>query len=355
MRVLVTGADGYIGAVLCPRLLERGYDVVGVDAGFYRRGWLFEDGRTRPMVISRDIRQLTAHDLRGFDAVIHLAELSNDPLGESEPEIAVEVNHRGSVAFARACKVAGVSRFIYSSCCDIYGANGLDIKTEESQLDPRTVHTRCKVLNEGEILKLREGQFVPIVLRNATAFGASPRQRFDLVLNNFAAWAYTTREIPLTSDGSSWRPIVHVDDICEAMLCSLEAPREAVAGHAFNVGDDAHNVRIGDIAEIVRTAFPGSQVRLRHNARETRGCRLSFAKIRAHMPNFRCRWTPARGAAELHRIFDRIALDLATFQAAPFSRLAELEYLQSTRQVDDHLFWTKAPVASANAFERLAV
>lgn len=355
MKILFTGADGYIGAVLGPKLLERGHDVVGVDAGFYRRGWLFEDGRTRPMAISRDVRHLTVNDLRGFDAVIHLAELSNDPLGENDPEVTVEVNHRGSVAFARACKAAGVSRFIYSSSCSIYGADGGDVKTEDSRVDPQTVYARCKVLNEVEILELMDAHFTPVFMRNATAFGASPRQRFDLVLNNLSAWAHTAGEIRMTSDGSPWRPIVHVDDICEAMLCALEAPRDAVAGQAFNVGDDSHNYRVRDIAHIVSATFPGCRTIFGQSAGDTRSYRVSFAKIKAHMPAFKCRWTPAQGAAELHMIFNRIGLDLATFQAAPFTRLAELKHLQSTRQVDEHLFWTRTAAVPHNGLTRVAV
>jgi nucleoside-diphosphate-sugar epimerase len=347
MNILFTGADGYIGAMLGPTLLDHGFDAVGVDTGFYRRGWLFEDGRTRPMVISRDVRHLSIDDVRGFDAVVHLAELSNDPLGENDPEVTVEVNHRASVAFARTCKAAGVRRFIYSSSCSIYGADGADVKTEDSQLDPQTAYARCKVLNEMGILKLMGPDFTPVFLRNATAFGASPRQRFDLVLNNLAGWAHTLREIRMTSDGSPWRPIVHVRDICAAIICALEAPREAVAGQAFNVGDDAHNFRIRDIAEIVSGAFPGCRTTFGPNAGDNRSYRVSFAKIRSQMPAFKCQWTPAQGAAELRMIFERIGLDTPTFQAPPFTRLAELKHLQTTQQVDEHLFWTQTPRSPA--------
>jgi nucleoside-diphosphate-sugar epimerase len=343
MKILFTGADGYIGGMMGPMLLERGFDAVGVDTGFYRRGWLFEDGSTRPMVISRDVRHLSIDDVRGFDAVVHLAELSNDPLGENDPEVTVEVNHRASVAFACTCKAAGVPRFIYSSSCSIYGADGADVKTEDSQPDPQTTYARCKVLNEIRILTLMDARFTPVFLRNATAFGASPRQRFDLVLNNIAGWAFTSREIRMTSDGSPWRPIVHVQDICAAIICALEAPREAIAGHAFNVGDDTHNYRIRDIAEIVSAAFPGCRTTFGPNGGDNRSYRVSFAKIRSHMPGFRCQWTPAQGAAELRMVFERIGLDAAIFQAPPFTRLAELKHLQRTQQVDEHLFWTRTP------------
>src|SRR5258708_10692730 len=177
MRVLFTGADGYIGAVLGPKLLEHGHQATGLDTGLYRRGWLFDDGLTRPMVMSRDIRQLSAADLKGYDAVVHLAELSNDPLGENDPEITMEINYRGSVEFARKCKSAGVSRFVYASSCSIYGAAGAALKSETSLFDPRTAYARCKVLVEREVGAMVDSRFTPVFLPNATAFGASPRQR----------------------------------------------------------------------------------------------------------------------------------------------------------------------------------
>lgn len=340
MKILFTGADGYIGAVLGPKLLERGYDAIGIDTGFYRRGWLFDDGRTRPMVVSKDIRHVTADDVRGVDAVVHLAELSNDPLGENDPDLTHAINFRGSSEFAGICKAAGVSRFIYSSSCSIYGAGGAQVKTETSPTDPQTAYARCKVLVEQEVKPMADARFTPVFLRNATAFGASPRQRFDLVLNNLAGWAYTAREIRMTSDGSPWRPIVHVEDICEAILCALEAPAEAVTGQAFNVGDDTQNYRVRDIADIVGAAFPDCQVTFGSSTGDNRSYRVSFAKIRAHMPAFRCRWSAGRGAAQLRTIFERIKFDTTLFNAPPFTRLSELSYLQNTAQVDGQLFWT---------------
>lgn len=340
MKVLFTGADGYIGAVLGPKLLERGYDTIGVDTGFYRRGWLFDDRQTRPMVLSKDVRHLTIEDLRGIDTVVHLAELSNDPLGENDPGLTYTVNFKGSSEFARTCKAAGVSRFIYSSSCSIYGAGGTQVKTETSPIDPQTAYARCKVLVEQEIRPMADARFAPIFLRNATAFGASPRQRFDLVLNNLAAWAHTAGEIRMTSDGSPWRPIVHVEDICEAILCAIEAPADAVAGQAFNVGDDAQNYRIRDIADIVGATFPGCRVSYGANGADNRSYRVSFEKIRVHMPAFRCHWSAERGAVQLRTLFRRIRFDAAMFNASAFTRLSELKYLQDTAQLDQQLFWT---------------
>ena len=340
MRILYTGADGYIGAVLGPKLLERGYDATGMDTGLYRRGWLFDDGRTRPMVISRDTRTLSQSDLTGYDAVVHLAELSNDPLGENDPDITMEINHRGSVEFAKKCKAAGVARFIYASSCSIYGAAGDEIKSEKSMFAPQTAYARCKVLVERDLRAMVDPNFTPVFLRNATAFGASPRQRFDLVLNNLAGFAYTTGKVRVMSDGTPCRPLAHVDDICQAILCALDAPREAVCGEAFNVGDDAQNYTVRDIAEIVGRTFSGSEVTFGPSGPDNRSYRVSFAKIRMHMPNFRCQWSAERGALQLKSVFERIRLDEATFNAAPFTRLSELRHLRLTEQLNPRLLWT---------------
>jgi nucleoside-diphosphate-sugar epimerase len=340
MRILYTGADGYIGTVLGPKLLKRGYDVTGIDTGLYRRGWLFEDGQTRPMVISKDVRQIRISELRGIDAVVHLAELSNDPLGENDPETTMEINHRGSVEFARKCKAAGVARFVYASSCSIYGAAGAELKSETSTFEPQTAYARCKVLVERDLRELVAPNFTPVVLRNATAFGASPRQRFDLVLNNLAGFAFTTGKVRVMSDGTPCRPLVHVEDICQAILCALEAPRVAVCGEAFNVGDEAQNYTVREIAEIVARTFPGSEVTYGPGGPDNRSYRVSFAKIKTHMPSFRCHWSAERGALQLRSIFERIRLDEATFNAPPFTRLSELRHLRRTEQLDEHLLWS---------------
>jgi len=340
MRVLFTGADGYIGAILGPKLLAGGHDAIGLDSGFYRRGWLFDDRLTRPGVITKDVRELSIADLRGFDAVIHLAELSNDPLGENNPEITMAINYRGSVRLAHMCKTAGVGRFIYASSCSIYGSHGGEMKTETSSTDPQTAYARCKVLVEQEVRSLADARFAPVFLRNATAFGASPRQRFDVVLNNLAGFAFTTGEIRVISDGTPWRPLVHVDDICEAILCALTAPHTAVCGESFNVGDDALNYRVCEIAEIVADAFPNCRLTFGASHEDNRSYQVSFAKIRRHMPAFRCKWDAVRGAAQLRTVFERIKLDEFMFKAAPFTRLSELKYLRGTAQLDNSLFWT---------------
>jgi len=345
MRVFLTGADGYIGAIMGPKLIEAGHEVTGLDTGFYRRGWLYDDGRTHPQVFSRDQRQITVDDLRGFDAVVHLAELSNDPIGENDPGLTMAINHEGSTALARMAREAGVRRFIQASSCSTYGAGGDEMRTETSALAPQTAYARAKILVEESVRGLMDDDFTPVFMRNATAYGASPRQRFDLVLNNLCGFAHTTGEIRMTSDGSPWRPIVHIEDICEAMLCALVAPKEAVAGEAFNVGADGENYRIREIAEIVARTFPGCALTVGSSGGDTRSYRVSFAKIRAHMPEFRTRWDAGRGAAELKAIFERVGLTREMFEAPPFTRLRELKFLRDTGQIDEALYWTPmAPV-----------
>lgn len=341
MKVLLTGADGYIGAIMGPKLIEAGHDVVGVDTGFYRRGWLFDDARVHPRVISKDLRRIEPADLEGFDAVVHLSELSNDPIGENDPGLTMQINHLGSVGLARKARDAGVKRFVYASSCSTYGAGGDEMRTETSALAPQTAYARCKILVEEEVRGLMDESFAPVFMRNATAYGASPRQRFDIVLNNLAGFAYTLREIRMTSDGSPWRPITHIEDICEAMLCALRADREAVAGESFNVGADSENYRIREIAEIVARTFPGCELTIGESGGDTRSYRVSFAKIRAHMPEFQTRWTAERGARQLRAVFERIGLTREMFEAEPFTRLREIKHLRRTNQIDQTLFWTE--------------
>lgn len=343
MRIFLTGADGYIGAIMGPKLVEEGHDVTGVDTGYYRRGWLFDDRRTHPKVITRDIRTITADDLQGFDAVVHLAELSNDPIGENDPGLTMEINHKGSVALAKAAREAGVERFIYASSCSTYGAGGDEMRTETSALEPQTAYAKCKILVEQDVRKLVDERFTPVFMRNATAYGASPRQRFDIVLNNLAGFAHTIGEIRMSSDGSPWRPIVHIEDICQAMLCALKAPRDAVAGEAFNVGADSENYRIREIAEIVAKTFPGCELTVGALGGDTRSYRVSFAKIREHMPEFETSWTAEKGARQLKAAFDWMGLTREMFEAEPYTRLKELKHLRETAQIDDRLYWREMP------------
>jgi nucleoside-diphosphate-sugar epimerase len=348
MKILVTGADGYIGAILTPALIERGHDVVGLDCGFYRNGWLYDDRQPRPPVITKDIRHVDAADVVDFDAVVHLAELSNDPLGEHDPRLTYEINHRGSVELARTCKAAGVGRFVYTSSCSVYGAASEGVKTEASPPNPQTAYARCKVLVERDVGALADQHFSPVFLRNATAYGASPRMRFDIVLNNLAGHAWTSGEVKMTSDGTPWRPLVHVGDICAAIILAIEAPRDAIHGEVFNVGSDEQNYRVRDIAEVVAAAFPGCALSFGPPGADTRSYRVSFAKIARHLPGFRCRATAASGARELHEIFERIAMPKEVFNYRAFTRLQQLKYLVATRQLDGDFYFREAMERAAH-------
>ena len=340
MRVLVTGADGYIGSVLSPLLLECGYDVVGFDCGFYREGWLYNALGVRPLTITKDLRDMTRADVEGFDAVIHLAELSNDPLGDLNERTTYQINHAGSVSLARACKDAGVPRFIYTSSCSVYGAadDGAD-RTEASAPNPQTAYARCKVLVERDVGALAGAGFSPVFLRNATAFGASPRMRFDIVLNNLAGFAWTLGEVRLTSDGTPWRPLVHVSDICRAIICALEAPRDAIHNEILNVGDDDQNYRIREIATIVGRVFEGSVVTFGQPTSDNRSYRTSFRKIRQHLPDFRCEWDAESGARQLRDVFKLVNLTEERFNYRAFTRLSQLQHLIKTGQIDADFFW----------------
>ncbi len=341
MKVFVTGVEGYIGSLLAPMLLERGHEVVGTDTGYYRDGWLYSEmGIKRfPLFLNRDLRRITEDDLRGFDAVVHLAELSNDPLGQNKPEITFQINHQGSVALARKAKAVGVERFVYTSSCSVYGVGSDDFLSEESPVNPQTAYAQCKVLVERDVSQMASDGFSPVFLRNATAYGPSPRMRFDTVLNNLSGLAWTAKHIAMTSDGTPWRPLVHVRDICEAIACALEAPCDTVHNQIFNVGDDRDNYRIREIAEIVAREFPGCEVSFGPRGGDNRSYRVSFDKIKTRLPGFRCRRNAEIGARELREVYERIDMAPDTFEFRAFTRLKQLQYLIRTKQIDDEFFW----------------
>lgn len=349
MRILVTGSEGYIGSVLGPFLADRGHDVVGVDTGFYRGGWLYEPQTRTIPGLSRDIRSLTESDLEGFDAVVHMAELSNDPLGQLSPTITYDINHAGSVHLATAARAAGVGRFVYTSSCSVYGEADEEVVDERSPLRPQTAYAECKQLVERDVAALATAEFSPVFLRNATVYGASPRMRFDIVLNNLCGFAWTTREIRMESDGTPWRPLVHVLDVCNAIRCALEAPRGVVHGQVLNVGDIDANFQIREIAEIVGRVFPDCEVTVGKRGSDRRSYRVSFAKIHELLPAFACDWTPELGARQLLEIFSAIDLSEDDFRSRAFTRLKQIEYLIRTGQIDETFFWRPLAVASATA------
>jgi nucleoside-diphosphate-sugar epimerase len=342
MKVFVTGVNGYIGAVLAPYLMQRGLSVLGLDTGYYRDGWLYSDDRRLPCspeTINKDLRLITEQDLEGCDAVAHLAELSNDPLGQNKPEVTHQINHRGSVALAEKARARGIKRFVYMSSCSVYGAGTGDFLDETSPTNPQTAYAECKTLVERDLAKMVGSDFCPVFLRNATAYGPSPRMRFDIVLNDLAALAWTTKRIAMISDGSPWRPLVHVDDICEAIYRSLIGPEDAVRGKVFNVGQNSENYRIREIANIVAEKFTGCQVSVGPSSGDNRSYRVNFDRIHRELPGFACRHTARDGARQLREVFERIQLSEETYKFRPFTRLKQLQYLQATRQIDDSFFW----------------
>lgn len=341
MRIFITGTEGYLGCLLAPELIREGHEVIGLDTGYYKEGTLFRSGPVTPLTLIKDLRKIEARDLAGVDALVHMAELSNDPLGQLAPEITHDINHLGSLRLAELARTAGVKRFVYMSSCSVYGVSDAEFVDEESAVNPQTAYAVCKTLVERDLKKLATDDFSPTFMRNATAYGASPRMRFDIVLNNLAGSAWTTREIRMTSDGTPWRPLVHALDIGRAIASVLAAPRDAVHNEIFNVGDTNHNYRVKEIAETVAAEFPGCKLTFGPPGGDNRSYRVSFEKIRRHIPGFKCVWNAQRGAKQLHDLFKRIDLTPEVFQNRTFTRLKQLEYLIRTHQLDSNFFWTE--------------
>mgnify|MGYP001566162025 CR=1 FL=1 len=339
MKILITGADGYIGSVLASKMIEEGYDVVGLDTGFYKSGQLYNGFGKQLEILRKDTRDVTEDDLRGFDAVIHLAELSNDPLSEINPDLTYSINYHGSVSLAEKCRKAGVKRFIYSSSCSVYGVAKDDLVTEESPVNPQTAYAKCKILVEKEVSKLADDNFSPVFLRNATAYGPSPRMRFDIVLNNLSGLAWVDKEIRLNSDGTPWRPLVHVLDICQAMICAAKAPKEIIHNQVFNVGSNEGNYQVRDIAKVISEVFPNCKITMGQAGSDNRSYRVNFDKIYSKLPGFKCQWSIKDGAEQLKQIFEKISMTKKVFESNSFTRLKEIKYLMGTGQLDNMLNW----------------
>ncbi len=339
MRVLVTGHLGYIGTVLVPLLVKAGHTVVGMDSDLYERS-TFGDGITDVPTIKKDIRDATKEDLKGFDAILHLAGLSNDPLGDLNPDLTYEINHRASVRLAELAKEVGVPRFIFSSSCSNYGAGGEDLLDEQSAFNPVTPYGISKVMVERDVAKLADDSFSPTFLRNATAYGVSPRLRFDLVLNNLTAWAFTTGRVFIKSDGTPWRPIVHIADISRAFIAVLHAPREKVHNTAFNVARNEDNYRIRELADIVKETVPDCVIEYAKDAGPDKRCyRVDSSKIRKTLPEFQPQWDARKGAKELYASYQQVGLKLDDFEGPKFKRIDHIKMLMSKGLLGPDLRW----------------
>lgn len=341
MRVMVTGHLGYIGTVMVPRLLEQGYEVVGLDSDLFKECTFYDYLADVPST-RKDIRDIGRSDLRGIDAVIHLAALSNDPLSDLNPEMTYEINHRASVGLARLAKEVGVRRFLFSSSCSVYGESSSGLLNEETKPNPITAYACSKLLAEKGISKLADSGFNPTFLRSATAYGVSPKLRFDLVLNNLVAWAYTSGVVLLKSDGLAWRPLVHIEDITQAFLAVLEAPLDLVHNEIFNVGLTDENYQIRTLANIVRETVPNSRVEFEKGfGPDKRSYQVDFRKLPHRLIKYEGKWNVRLGARQLYEAYKKVGLEGKEFEGPRFRRVDHLKQLVESNKVDATLRWKR--------------
>ena len=344
MKILITGHKGYIGSVLIPLLQQAGHHLTGMDTDLYG-ACDFGPPAVEIPNISKDIRDAEVEDLLGYDAIIHLAGLSNDPLGNLDPGLTDAINFKASVRLAQLAKAAQVPRYIFSSSCSNYGAAGEEMVDEASVLNPVTPYGRSKVMTEQHVMPLADEKFHPSFLRHGTAYGFSPRIRFDLVVNNLVAWAFTTGEVFIKSDGTPWRPLVHIEDISKAFLAVLESPAEKIHNQVFNVGITTENYRVKELAQIVQETVPGSKVIFAKDGGPDKRCyRVNFNKISRTLPEFKPSWTVRRGVQELYEAYQRIGIEVEDFEGKRFNRIDHIKSQLKSGNLDKSLRWKKEKV-----------
>lgn len=340
MKILITGIDGYIGSVLRRILQARGHNVSGIDTGYYQDG---KKTISSPNIIREDIRNVSESQIKGFDTVIHLADLSNDPLGMIDEKITREINFQAAVTFAKKSKNAGVTRYVYSSSCSVYGNHTEYPADEKSRTAPQTMYARCKLDVEREISTLADDSFSPVFLRNSTVYGISPQMRFDLVINRLVADAYLYNSIIIDNGGDQWRPLIHIRDVCRAFACSAEAPKGAIHNEVFNVGARDGNFQISQIGELIREEFPECQIE--HGkilAADSRSYQVSFEKIHKKLPGFYCEYSARSGIQELHTHFKQSNFTEAYYTKLQHTRVKQIKHLLQSYQLDSHYFWIKS-------------
>jgi len=337
MKVLVTGSYGYIGTILVPLLIKKGHEVIGLDTDYYER-CTFTGDVPEIKTIKKDVRDIEKHDVEGFDAIIHLAGLSNDPLGDYRPELTEDINEKASIKLAKLAKKSGVKRFLFASSCSNYGEAGDKFLTEEAKFNPVTPYGISKVRVEAALAQMADAEFSPTYIRASTAYGVSPRLRFDLVTNNLTAWAYTTGRVYLKSDGTPWRPIVHIEDISRAYIAALHAPRELIHNEAFNVGMTSENYQMREIAEIVKEVVPGCEIEYAPDAGPDKRCyRVDCNKICCTLHEFKPQWTARRGIEQLYEAYKKVGLSLEEFEGPKYKRIAHIKQLVKEGVLDDSL------------------